>query len=80
VPVHPADLGSENFEQELALDLIENEERILEVDHALTRFEQGTFGRCENCGREISRERLEALPYTRYCIRCARKFQAQADR
>jgi DnaK suppressor protein len=81
VPVHPADLGTENFEQELTLDLIENEARILEeVDHALTRIEQGTFGRCENCGREISRERLEALPYTRYCIRCARKFQAQTDR
>jgi DnaK suppressor protein len=78
VPVHPADLGTDNFEEALALDLLENEEKILdEVNDALARIEQGTFGRCENCGQEISRERLKALPYARYCIRCARKIQGQ---
>jgi DnaK suppressor protein len=78
VPVHPADLGTNNFEEALALDLLENEEKILdEVNDALARIEQGTFGRCENCGQEISRERLKALPYARYCIRCARKIQGQ---
>ena len=78
VPVHPADLGTDNFEEALALDLLENEEKILdEVNDALARIEEGTFGRCENCGQEISRERLKALPYARYCIRCARKLQGQ---
>src|SRR3954471_6732160 len=76
VPVHPADLGTENYEEELTLDLIENEDQILrEINDALARIEQGTFGRCENCHREISSERLEALPYARYCIRCARMLQ-----
>jgi RNA polymerase-binding protein DksA len=76
VPVHPADLGTDNFEEELALELLENEDHLLtEIDDALERIEQGTFGRCENCGQPISRERLEAVPYARYCIRCARQLQ-----
>jgi RNA polymerase-binding transcription factor DksA len=49
-----------------------------EIDDALARIEQGTFGRCENCHQEISRERLEAMPYARSCIRCARKLQARS--
>jgi DnaK suppressor protein len=78
VPVHPADLGTDTFEEELALDLLENEDKILsEVNDALARIEQGTLGRCENCGQEISRQRLKALPYARYCIRCARKLEDQ---
>jgi RNA polymerase-binding protein DksA len=81
VPVHPADLGTEEFEEELTLDLIENEAQILEeIDQALERIEQGTYGVCENCHREISRARLEALPYTRYCIRCARILQGEASK
>jgi RNA polymerase-binding protein DksA len=76
VPVHPADLGTDNYEEEVTLGLLENEAELLtEVNDALDRIEQGTFGRCEECGQEISRERLEALPYARYCIRCARRLQ-----
>lgn len=78
VPLHPADLGSENYEEEIALDLLENEQNILfEVSEALDRIEKGTFGRCEECGTEIPRERLEALPYTRHCVRCAHVLQTQ---
>ena len=70
LPLHPADLGTGEFEEELTLTLVENEEQLLaEINDALDRIEQGTYGRCENCHREISRERLEALPYVRYCIR-----------
>ena len=80
VPIHPADLGTDNYEEEVTLDLLENEDQILaEINDALARIEQGTFGRCENCHQEISRERLEALPYARYCIRCARKLQGRAS-
>ena len=79
MPVHPADLGTENYEEETALELLENEEHLLmEVNDALARIEQGTFGRCENCHKPISKERLDAMPYARYCIRCARKLQAGA--
>jgi RNA polymerase-binding protein DksA len=75
-PLHPADLGSDTFEQEMNLELLENEERSLEeVAEALARIDRGEYGRCENCGREISLERLEALPATRYCVDCARQNQ-----
>ena len=81
VPIHPADLGTDNYDQEVSLGLLENEEKLLEeIDSALARIEQGTFGRCEECGREISRVRLEALPYTRYCVQCARKFERELKR
>jgi len=80
LPVHPADLGTEDYEVEVELGLLENEGQILtEIDDALARIDQGTYGICENCHREISRERLEAVPYTRYCIQCAQKFQGQAS-
>jgi DnaK suppressor protein len=77
VPVHMADLASDDYAEEVNLGLLENEEQLLaEVNDALDRIERGTYGRCENCGREISKERLEAIPYARYCIRCARELQA----
>jgi len=76
-PLHLADLGSDSFEQEMSLGVLENEEQMLEqIAEALTRIEQGTFGRCQECGQEIGTERLQALPYTPHCIDCARKVQA----
>jgi RNA polymerase-binding transcription factor DksA len=74
VPLHLADMGTDNYEEEVTLALLENEEQILaEINDALARIAQGTFGRCEECQQEISRERLEAVPYTRYCFEHARK-------
>ncbi len=74
VPLHLADMGSDNYEEEVTLALLENEEQLLaEIDDALARIAQGTFGRCEECQQEISRERLEAVPYTRYCFEHAPK-------
>ncbi len=78
-PVHLADLGSDSYEQGVALSLLENREQTLEeVAAALRRIEQGTFGRCEECGKEISRERLKAIPFTRLCIGCAREEETPA--
>src|SRR4051812_45391347 len=71
-PMHLADLGTEQYMQELNATLFENEEYIrLEVQQAIGRLERGTFGLCERCGREIMEERLKALPYTRYCTSCS---------
>ena len=79
VPVHPADLSADNYEEEVEVGLLENEDRLLaEINAALHRIDQGTFGRCENCGKEISRQRLDALPYARYCLRCARMLEGGA--
>jgi len=75
-PLHIADLGSDSFEQEFTLSLMQNEEQVLEeIAEALARIEQGTFGKCEECQATITKGRLQALPYARYCVKCARKVQ-----
>ncbi|GIW87265.1 MAG: hypothetical protein KatS3mg108_1589 [Isosphaeraceae bacterium] len=74
LPLHMADVGTDNFEQEFTIGLIESEEETLEeIGAALRRLDAGTYGICEDCGQPIARPRLQALPYTRYCIECARK-------
>jgi RNA polymerase-binding transcription factor DksA len=75
-PLHLADLGSDSFEQEFTLSLLQNQEQALqEIADALERIRQGTFGRCEECHDPIHKARLHALPYTRHCVECARKLQ-----
>lgn len=71
--VHASDLGGRAADEGLALELLAPEEVILtEVNAALARIDEGTFGLCETCGKKIARARLAALPYARGCIRCAR--------
>jgi DnaK suppressor protein len=80
-PIHMADLGSDNFEQEFTFSLLENEEQTLEeIAAALVRIDQGRYGTCEgeNCGKVIPKARLDALPFTRHCVECARKLQQSA--
>ena len=80
-PLHMADLGSDTFEQEVSLSLLENDnQRLEEVGAALQRIEQGRFGRCEECGGAIPIERLRAVPYARLCIECARDAEQPAQR
>jgi RNA polymerase-binding transcription factor DksA len=75
-PLHMADLGTDNFEQEFTLSLLQNQEQALdEIRDALGRMERGTFGQCEECHQLIPKPRLQALPYTRHCVECARKLQ-----
>jgi RNA polymerase-binding transcription factor DksA len=76
VPVHPADLSPAEYEEEVTLGLLETEAQILtELNDALARIDQGSFGRCVECGQAISRRRLHAIPYARHCLRCARRVQ-----
>ena len=71
MPIHMADLGSDNYEQEFALDLIQNEEITLrEIDEALQRLDEGTYGVCVACEKKIPLARLKAKPHARYCIEC----------
>ena len=78
VPLHMADVGTENYDQEFTLGLIENEQETLEqIQDALNRIDAGTFGRCQECNAAIAKPRLQALPYTRYCIECARKLESR---
>jgi RNA polymerase-binding transcription factor DksA len=78
VPLHMADIGTENYDQEFTLGLIENEQGTLElVNEALDRLDRGKYGRCIECGESISKPRLQALPYTRHCIQCARDLESR---
>lgn len=66
---HIADSASETYMRELDGGLEENAEHILgEIDAALGRIDDGTYGRCTACGRQIDEERLEAVPYAILCI------------
>jgi RNA polymerase-binding protein DksA len=74
MPIHMADLGSDTWEQELTLGLIENERGLLrEIDEALDRVENKTFGICLATGKPIAKSRLRAKPWAKYCIEYARK-------
>ena len=72
MPIHMADLGTDNFEQEFTLGLMENEEETLrQIEASLERIEDGSYGQCEECGGKIPKPRLEAIPYAALCVKCA---------
>lgn len=72
MPFHMADAGSDNFEQEFALDLMDSEKKMLkEINDALGRINEGTFGICEGRGEPVPKARLNAIPWARYCVGCA---------
>jgi DnaK suppressor protein len=78
MPIHMADMGTDNFEQEFTLSLMENEESTLAmIESALERIEEGTYGVCLECEGKITKARLNALPHTPYCIKCASKLEAR---
>lgn len=68
MPIHMADLGTDSYEQEFTLGLLEGERALLqEIDEALIRVEQGTYGICAATGRPIGKTRLRARPWAKYC-------------
>jgi RNA polymerase-binding protein DksA len=72
MPFHMADAGSDNFEQEFALDLMDSEKKLLaEINNALRKIEEGTYGICEGKGEQIPKARLNAIPWAQYCVQCA---------
>ena len=74
---HMADIASDNFKREVLLGLAENERSMLiEIDRALRRLKDKDFGKCSDCGKQISQRRLLALPYALMCITC----QKEADK
>lgn len=76
-PMHLGDLGTHAFSQELDTTLLENETYIRdEAVAALGRIDDGTFGRCTSCGKDIGEARLDALPYVRQCVTCAQAEQS----
>ena len=74
VPIHMADVGTDNYERDIMIELIQNgEEGVRNIDTALEKIEEGTFGVCELCAKKINKERLKAVPYAKLCIDCQRE-------
>ena len=79
--LHMADVATDNFDREFALSLFSNEQEIMyEIDEALERIGEGTFGNCEICEKPISEKRLQALPYARNCTTCQEKEEKKRKR
>lgn len=67
--IHMADQGTDNFDREFALNLASSDQDLLyEIDEALVRIENQTYGMCEMTGQPIEKERLKVIPQTRYCV------------
>ncbi len=78
MPIHMADVGSENFEQEFTLSLLENDEETLDqIEAALERIEDGVYGSCLECEGKIPKTRLNAIPYTPCCVKCASRLEGR---
>jgi len=76
MPIHMADIGTDNYEQEFALGLMDSERKLLrEIDEALGRIENQTYGICEGTGKLIPKARLEAQPWAKYCVEYARMLE-----
>lgn len=69
VDQHQADVGTETFDRSKDLSILDEVEAELgEVEHALRRLDDGSYGRCEACGKPIPDDRLDAMPATRFCL------------
>lgn len=66
-----ADIASESSEKEMIFELNDNERSMLDdIEAALRKIENASFGQCDHCKKKITKERLEALPFARFCIQC----------
>ena len=76
MPIHMADIGTDNYEQEFSLGLMDSERKLLqEITYALQRIEDRTYGICEGTGEVIPKVRLEAKPWARYSVEYARRIE-----
>lgn len=75
--LHMADAGTDTFDREFALGLASNQQQFLyEIDEALKRIDDKTYGKCQNCDKDVPIKRLKALPFARFCIKC----QSEAEK
>ena len=78
MPIHMADMGTDAFEQEFTLSLMEHDGSALEqIEAALVRIEDGHYGVCTECEARIPKARLQVLPHTPHCVKCAEKVASR---
>jgi RNA polymerase-binding protein DksA len=81
LPMHMADMGTDNYEQEFTLGLMEKDRNLLrEINTALAKIQDGSYGICEGTGNPINKPRLEAQPWAKYSIEYARKLEQRGVR
>ena len=81
LPLHMADMGTDNYEQEFTLGLMEKDRQLLrEINQALSKIMDGRYGICEGTGKPISKARLEVQPWAKYSIEHARKLENRGVR
>ncbi|MDO9575728.1 MAG: TraR/DksA C4-type zinc finger protein [bacterium] len=70
-PTHEADIATDAESREGSVLIVENKAAILgKIDRALKKISNNEYGVCENCGKEIERERLKCIPYVEFCVKC----------
>ncbi len=81
MPLHMADVGSDQYEQEAMLGLVESERRLLrEINDALDRLHEGTYGICIESGKPIGKPRLDVTPWAKYTIEVVREKERMSGR
>jgi RNA polymerase-binding protein DksA len=79
--VHMADMAGDTYERELSTNLASNEQGVLyQIDDALKRLDDGSYGICQSCNKPITMRRLKAVPYASLCIECQRATEQQNKR
>lgn len=79
--VHMADMSADTYERELSMNIVSNEQEILyQIDDALKRIDDGSFGICQQCNQPITMSRLKAVPYAPLCIACQRTKEQKSKR
>ena len=79
--VHMADMAADTYDREMNVNIAASEQEILyQIDDALKRIDEGTFGICQQCSKPITMSRLKAVPYASLCIECQRAKEQKSKR
>ena len=79
--VHMADMSADTYERELSMNIVSTEQEILyQIDDALKRLDDGSYGICQQCNKSITMSRLKAVPYASMCITCQRTKEQKNKR
>ncbi len=79
--VHMADMAADTYERELSMNIVSSEQELLyQIDDALKRLDDGSFGICQQCDQPVSMSRLKAVPYASMCISCQRAKEQKHKR
>ena len=76
---HMADVATDNYNRDFSFNMVTTEQKLIyEIDDALRRIDEKSFGICEGCKKAVNKKRLEIVPYARLCIRCKTKFEKKS--